>query len=90
MTTVDEVVELAGGLLGDSPTELDLPYAGEGDRLPPEQLRVLDALSVRAARTSIDIARRAGIATTTAEGVLGMLQLDGLATENDSGWRKTK
>ncbi|CAD5995535.1 DNA-processing protein DprA [Agreia sp. COWG] len=90
VTTVDEVVELAGGLLGDSPTELDLPYAGEGDRLPPEQLRVLDALSVRAARTSIDIARRAGIATTTAEGVLGMLQLDGLATENDSGWRKTK
>jgi DNA processing protein len=51
---------------------------------------VLDALNARAARTTSDIARRAGLATSATEAVLGMLALEGCAVEADTGWRKKK
>jgi DNA processing protein len=92
ITSVEEVIELAAGLAGmpQPEPELDLGLATASDRRPPEQVRVLDALSVRAARTTTDIARRAGLATSTTEGVLGLLALDGAAVEGDAGWRKQK
>jgi DNA processing protein len=91
ITSVDEVLELAAGLAaGETQTELDLGPAAASDRRPPEQVRVIDALSARSARTTTDIARRAGLATSTTEGVLGLLALDGVAVEGDAGWRKQK
>jgi DNA processing protein len=91
ITSVDEVLELAAGLAaGETQTELDLGPATASDRRPPEQVRVLDALSARSARTTTDIARRAGLATSATEGVLGLLALDGVAVEGDAGWRKQK
>jgi DNA processing protein len=92
VTSVDEVLELAGGFAIDEPRppELDLGLGAGSDRRPPEQLRVLDALSARAARTTSDIARRAGLATSATEAVLGMLALEGCAVEADTGWRKKK
>jgi DNA processing protein len=91
ITSVDEILELAAGLAGGATQpELDLGLATESDRRPPEQVRVLDALSVRSARTTTDIARRAGLATNATEGILGLLALDGVAVEGDAGWRKQK
>lgn len=91
ITSVDEVLELAAGLAGGATQpELDIGLATASDRRPPEQVRVLDALSVRSARTTTDVARRAGLATNATEGVLGLLALDGVAVESDTGWRKQK
>jgi DNA processing protein len=91
VTSVDEILELAAGLAaGASQPELDLGAAPAPDRRPPDQVRVLDALSVRAARTTTDIARRAGLATSATEGVLGLLALDGVVVEGNAGWRKQK
>jgi DNA processing protein len=92
VTSVDEVLELASGMMPDSPVhpQLDLGLQQSPDRRPPEQVRVLDALSVRAARTTTDVARRAGLATSATEAVLGVLALDGSAVEGDTGWRKKK
>jgi DNA processing protein len=91
ITSVDEVLELAAGLAaGETQTQLDLGPETASDRRPPEQVRVLDALSARSARTTTDIARRAGLATSATEGVLGLLALDGVAVEGDAGWRKQK
>lgn len=91
VTSVDEVLELASGLTGGEPQhELDLALEAASDRRSPEQVRVLDALSTRSARTTTDIARRAGLATSATEGVLGLLALDGAAVDSDAGWRKQK
>jgi DNA processing protein len=96
VTTVDQVVELAAGLTGTAGApgagdlELDHGIVVQDDRRAPEQVRVLDALSTRGARSSSDIARRSGLAVSATEGVLGLLQLEGLAVEGDGGWKKSK
>ena len=56
-----------------------------GDR-PSLQLRVLDALSTRSARSSGDIAARCGLAASTVRGVLGVLQLENKVVEREGGW----
>ncbi|KQP54600.1 DNA-processing protein DprA [Agreia sp. Leaf283] len=92
VTSVDEVLELASGLAADGADhpELDLGLDSASDRRPPEQVRVLDALSARAARSTADIARRTGLAVSATEGVLGLLALEGAAIETEAGWRKQK
>ncbi|SKB00975.1 DNA protecting protein DprA [Agreia bicolorata] len=91
VTSVDEVLELASGMAGSAPQpELDLGVDASSERLPPDQLRVLDALSVRSARTTADVARRAGMSMGTTEGALGLLALEGAAIETEAGWRKQK
>ncbi|KQZ84430.1 DNA-binding protein [Microbacterium sp. Root166] len=52
-----------------------------------DSTRVRDALSVRAWRSSPDIARRAGMATEDVEAILGLLDLDGAVTRGAAGWR---
>ena len=89
VTTAAEMAELIG--VGVD-LELDLAGAdgGEGGQGPRErtsdQVRVFDALSVRAPRVPADIARRSGLATTTVLGVLGTLDLEGSARERATGW----
>jgi DNA processing protein len=91
VTSVDEVLELATGVAGDaSHPELDLGLDAASDRRPPDQVRVLDALSARSARTTTDVARRTGMSMGATEGVLGLLALDGLAVEGEAGWKKQK
>jgi DNA processing protein len=91
VTSVDDVLELATGMAGDaSHPEFDLGLDAASDRRPPDQVRVLDALSARSARTTTDVARRTGMSMGATEGVLGLLALDGLAVEGEAGWKKQK
>jgi len=59
------------------------PHTGDPS---PERTRVLDALT----RTGRDLTRLAAISGMSLDAVraeLGMLELDGLATEGPGGWR---
>lgn len=78
VTGVDDVRELAGWGSASPP--------GAAAR-SPEAVRVADALSVRAARSVEDIARRAGLAPDDVRAALGLLALEGAATASDDGWR---
>lgn len=94
VTTAAEMAELIG--VGVD-LELDLPGADArvaggraGGSTAPErtsdQVRVFDALSVRAPRVPADIARRSGLSTTAVLGALGTLDLEGSVRERDTGW----
>ena len=99
VTTAAEMAELLG--VGVD-LELDLPGADGrvaggnapvgriGGATPRErtsdQVRVFDALSVRAARVPADIARRSGLSTATVLGALGTLDLEGAVRERATGW----
>jgi DNA processing protein len=78
VTNVDEMAELVG-----------LAPAG-ADPVPKErsseEIRVLDALSVRSPRTTADVAARSGLPVDTVHSVLGFLELDVLVAENPGGW----
>ncbi|GAA4481665.1 DNA-processing protein DprA [Microbacterium panaciterrae] len=53
----------------------------------PDMIRLADALSARAPRTSDDLARRSGLGLDRAEALLGILELDGSAVRSATGWR---
>ncbi|WP_246540356.1 DNA-processing protein DprA [Microbacterium flavum] len=75
-------------MLGDPPAcgDRGRPPAG-GDRgMTDDATRIRDALSTRSARTVEDIARRAGFGVHEAAGLLGMLELTGLAARRGAGW----
>lgn len=82
VTNPDEMAELAP--LPSSPP----PSAAAPARVDADVTRVLDALSIRSARSSLDVASRAGLSVETARGVLARLLLDDLVKENDRGWLK--
>jgi DNA processing protein len=78
VTTAQEMAELV------DPTGSARPHTGDPT---PERTRVLDALT----RTGRDVARIAAISGMSLDAVraeLGMLELDGLATDGPSGWRR--
>ena len=54
-----------------------------------DEQRVLDALSPRTARTTLDVARRTGLSVTEAQSVLGLLALNERAVRGENGWRRT-
>ncbi|MEO7121883.1 MAG: DNA-processing protein DprA [Lacisediminihabitans sp.] len=88
VTNPDEMAELAP--LDDA--LLQLPE-GEGTgehsqahNRDSQQTRVLDALAPRAARPVVEVARRSGLSVAEVQGVLGVLELEGTATERDGGW----
>jgi DNA processing protein len=60
------------------------PAAGQGG--DPRMTRVLDALSVRRARETSEVAARAGLGMAETSSVLGRLELEGLAARPDGGW----
>lgn len=78
VTSAADVRELLGG-------EPD-SVAGGGDRTD-DRTRILDALT-RTARAAADVARRAGFTVDEAQGILGILELEGLAERADAGWRR--
>nr|WP_328796622.1 DNA-processing protein DprA [Marisediminicola senii] len=54
-----------------------------------DEMRVLDALSSRSARSVDDIAARSGLAVETVRGVLGALDLEGAARRGEHGWLRS-
>ncbi|MCW3494293.1 DNA-processing protein DprA [Microbacterium sp. SSM24] len=60
-----------------------------GDRAAhtDDTTRVRDALSTRAPREATDLARRTGMSVDHVEAVLGLLQLEGAAVRDTTGWR---
>ncbi|MDI2097715.1 DNA-processing protein DprA [Ruicaihuangia caeni] len=54
----------------------------------PEQLRLLDALSSRAARDTLEVSRRSGLAVARVQAILGALELEGAVVSGERGWRK--
>ncbi|POH61941.1 DNA-protecting protein DprA [Cryobacterium zongtaii] len=90
VTSAAEMAELIG--LGVD-LELDVPGTDAQDAegtVPRErtsdQVRVFDALSVRAPRVAADIARRSGLSTVAVLGALGTLDLEGSVRERATGW----
>lgn len=81
VTSAAEVRELWGE------TDDGAPAAEE--RRHPDATRLLDALSGRTARGTDDIARRSGLAPERVRGLLGTLELEGLAGRRRDGWVKS-
>ena len=78
VTTAAEVRELWG-------EALPADRAAE-ERMDPDTTRLLDALSTRTALPPHEVARRSGLAVDRVRGLLGMLELDGVASRRDDGW----
>ncbi|MFT4230855.1 MAG: DNA-processing protein DprA [Microbacterium sp.] len=81
ITGVDDVLELLG--IATSAARPDDHDARHTD----DRARVLDALSARASRGALDVARRCGMSVADVEAVLGLLSLTGEVAAVDGGWR---
>lgn len=87
VTNAGEMAELA-------PLSHAAPYAdGNAGRersgeASAESVRIQDALSTRSGRAVDEIAARSGLSIATVQGVLGVMQLEGTASERASGWVK--
>jgi len=80
----------AGAGMGDGSGVGSAAAAAVDQPRSPEFVRLFDALSVTAARTSTDIAARAGMSVAEVQSLLGRLELDGLVVECDRGWIKKR
>lgn len=80
ITGADDVRELMGLGGGDR---------GAGDLTSSrERVRVVDALSARATRSTEEVARRSGMSPGDAAGELALLELSGEVTRSPAGWRR--
>ncbi|MFD3445772.1 DNA-processing protein DprA [Microbacteriaceae bacterium 4G12] len=96
VTNADEMAELVGGLgarvgTGAGTGAGDDARAGAAgdDRArgtTSEERRVLDALSRRAARDELEVARRGGLSVAAVQSALGVLALEGRVAERPGGW----
>jgi DNA processing protein len=82
VTTVDEVMELLGAAPATGPTDA----GGEGRTA--DETRVLDALTSRSWRQTLDVARRCGLGIAEVEAVLGLLTMEGAIIRDERGWRR--
>ncbi|GAB3122645.1 DNA-processing protein DprA [Glaciibacter psychrotolerans] len=89
VTNAAEMAELAGAReqasfnLDAAPVEAT---GASSDARTSEQIRVLDALSMRSPRTVSDVARRAGLTTAAVISALGALDLEGGVSRREAGW----
>jgi DNA processing protein len=60
------------------------------ERPSAERTRLLDALSNRAPRTTLDVASRAGFSVEATQVLLGTLELESVVEERERGWVKTR
>lgn len=60
---------------------------GNGARIDPDQTRLLDAMSTRTARSSVELARIAGLSEERVRALLGLLSLDERVRSDEAGWR---
>lgn len=63
-----------------------IAVGADSDDRTDDRTRVRDALSGRHARTTVEIARRAGMAPEEAAAFLGLLELDGVVDRGAAGW----
>ncbi|MDR2322260.1 MAG: DNA-processing protein DprA [Microbacterium sp.] len=77
VTSVEDVRELLGG------ARVVATHSAED----PDMVRLADALNVRAARSSTELAQRSGLSVDRVEALLGILELDGSAVRSERGWR---
>lgn len=82
ITGPDDVMEL----LGVPVAEPGAAAAEQGAPRTDDRTRVLDALSLRSRRDTLDIARRAGMSPDDVEAHLGLLQLEGGVEGDARGW----
>ena len=78
VTTAQEMAELA------ATWDTDAPAQSAAD--DPRRVRVLDAISTRAARQPTEIATRSGLSLFDVMSALGALDLEGVARETPRGW----
>ena len=83
VTNADEMAEL-------SPLHEPGPVVSSEPRQSSERTRLLDAMSERSPRSADDIARRAGFSVTSAQGLLGALELEGLVRNAERGWLRAR
>lgn len=81
VTTAAEVRELMGA---ENTQALLEP------RIDPDQTRLLDAMTTRTSHPAADIARSSGLSEARTKAVLGMLSLERLVEQDESGWRRTR
>lgn len=85
VTGTDEIIELVSrageGLVGRAATP-----SAEHDGLPPEDLRVLDAVPLRRPAPLAAVARTAGLDPQQVGGMLALLKVRGLVRSGPSGW----
>lgn len=84
ITGIDDVRDLLG--VPEGADARGVRSADTGGEYTGERTRILDALSVRSARTVGEVARRAGFAPEEAAALLGLLELEGRAARTPSGW----
>ncbi|MDQ0645713.1 DNA-processing protein DprA [Microbacterium murale] len=86
VTSTAEVRELLGW-----DARLGGEGAGDGTggagRIDPDQIRLLDAMSTRTARSCTELARIAGLSDERVRALLGLLSLDGRVGDDGAGWR---
>lgn len=103
VTSAEEMAELAPSSLlrdsessegrGDAVREGAEAQADHPDRAAEptsDTLRVIDALSVRSARTVDDVAARSGLSLGGVQAVLAALELEGGAAERGQGWVRSR
>lgn len=98
----DQMAELAGGRAplrtGGEGRPRGAQREGSGGALPSdvatspsaEVVRVIDALSTRSPRGIEDLARRSGMSVHEVMGVLGPLELHGVAVRHAEGWLRRR
>ncbi|MDQ1544841.1 MAG: processing protein [Actinomycetota bacterium] len=95
VTTAEEMAELVpyatGLLLSQSSDDSSGPKIELVEiASTPDETRLLDALSLSAPRTPIDLAARAGLSATSVQSLLATLELDGRVIEREHGWLAKK
>lgn len=80
VTTPAEIREL-WGVVGDA--------GAVSTRLDADQVRLLDAMSIRASSSVVELSRRSGLAPERISALLGLWELDGRVGRDEKGWRRT-
>lgn len=89
VTNPDEMAELApldGSLFSLSEGRGDAAGASARLEVSPEVTRLLDAMSTRSVRSTLDIAARAGLSVAHVQTLLGTLELEGSVVDRPGGW----
>jgi DNA processing protein len=90
VTNPDEMAELMPALDASTHSAIHTTLSGafqrSAPRPSPEYTRLLDALSTRSPRTSVDLATRSGLSVGDVQALLGTLELDGVVAERERGW----
>jgi DNA processing protein len=88
VTNAHDVLTLVAPL-GEIEPEVHAVERRDHDDLPPDDVRVLDAVPVRRAAPATSVARTAGLSLAETEASLGRLDLAGLVVGGGGVWRRS-